>query len=336
MIFTILAAVFSILIIFFLFIIISFSPTFAYKGKHVLCTGGSSGIGFELAKEYIRRGANVTIVARNVSKLEAAVKDLQSLCTSTNQKVNMVSVDTSSSLAAVEKAFESATQKLGDISVLVNCAGISIAGEFDVLDTSQFQHMFNCNVMGSVFPTRAVISSMKKNREGRIIFVSSQIAQAAIHGYSAYAASKWALRGFAESLQMEVKPFNIYVSVSYPPDTATPGYDVEMLTKPSITKKLCESSQVFSPSQVAKDIVNMSAKGYFGISSGFDGWLLKQLHPGMTPVNHWFETLQLILFTPIAKVISIFIVTSWDRLIKHEVNTISPQEANIYPNKKKE
>jgi len=49
------------------------------------------------------------------------------------------------------------------------------------------------------------------------------LTQVAIHGYSAYGASKWALRGLAEALQMEVKPFGIYVSVSYPPDTDTPG-----------------------------------------------------------------------------------------------------------------
>ena len=49
------------------------------------------------------------------------------------------------------------------------------------------------------------------------------LAQVAIHGYTAYGASKWALRGLAEALQMEVKPFGIYVSVSYPPDTDTPG-----------------------------------------------------------------------------------------------------------------
>lgn len=54
--------------------------------------------------------------------------------------------------------------------------------------------------------------------------------QAAIHGYSAYAPSKWALRGFAEVLQMELKPYNVYVSVSYPPDTDTPGYQVQFIT----------------------------------------------------------------------------------------------------------
>lgn len=67
--------------------------------------------------------------------------------------------------------------------------------------------------------------------------------QAAIHGYTAYAASKWALRGLAEALQMECKPFNIYISVSYPPDTDTPGYKEEMTTKPDLTKTISESGK---------------------------------------------------------------------------------------------
>ncbi|RYH21495.1 SDR family NAD(P)-dependent oxidoreductase [archaeon] len=64
---------------------------------------------------------------------------------------------------------------------------------------------------------------MKARGRGHIVFVSSQVAQAAIHGYTAYAASKWALRGLAEALQMELKPYNVSVSVAYPPDTRTPG-----------------------------------------------------------------------------------------------------------------
>lgn len=83
--------------------------------------------------------------------------------------------------------------------------------------------MLRINVMGSILPTRACLSAMKKNRKGKIIFVSSQVGQIAIHGYTAYGASKWAVRGMAEALQQEVKPFNISVSIAYPPDTDTPG-----------------------------------------------------------------------------------------------------------------
>eukprot|EP01034_Spumella_vulgaris_P040057 gene40057-49533_t len=79
---------------------------------------------------------------------------------------------------------------------------------------------------------------------------------------------------------MECRPYNIYVSVSYPPDTDTPGYKVEMESKPEMTKHISESGAVFTPKDVALDLINYSTKGYFGISSGLDGWLLKQLHPG--------------------------------------------------------
>jgi len=153
---------------------------------------------------------------------------------------------------------------------------------------------------------------MKKLGGGRIVFVSSQVAQVAIHGYTAYAASKWALRGLAEALQMEVKPHGILVSVCYPPDTDTPGYEAEMLTKPDITKSLSESGDVFTSEQVADDILEFSAKGYYGISTGFDGWLLKQLHPGMSPCNNLWEVWQGIFFSGIARFISLFYIADWD------------------------
>lgn len=119
---------------------------------------------------------------------------------------------------------------------------------------------------------------------------------------------------------MELKPFNIFISVCYPPDTDTPGYEKEMSTKPALTKKLSESGSVFHPSSVAKDLVTYSNKGYFGISTGLDGWLLKQLHPGMSPVNCLWEVAQQILFSPIARMISIFYVKLWDaECSAHEV-----------------
>jgi 3-dehydrosphinganine reductase len=89
---------------------------------------------------------------------------------------------------------------------------------------------------------------------------------------------------------MELKPHKILVSVAYPPDTDTPGYHIEMQSKPELTKKLSSSGNVFPSSVVAKDIVDLSTRGYFGISTGLDGWLLKQLHPGKTAL-YAFNTL---------------------------------------------
>lgn len=290
-------------------------------GSHVVVTGGSSGIGLAVAEEYLRNGSNVTIIARDERKLKTALKALEIICDEVkknnknhvNVSVMSVSVDVCSNVSNISKCLDKCIKKFGPVDVLINCAGTSVAGEFDVLPEEEFEHMLRVNVLGSVYPTRAIIDGMKKTNKGRIVFVASQVAQAAIYGYTAYAASKWALRGLAEALQMEVKPYNIYVSVAYPPDTDTPGYQTEMLTKPALTKKLSESGSVFNASVVAKDIFTMSNKGYFGISTGLDGWLLKQLHPGMSPLNSSSEVLQQIVVSPIARIISVFIIFFWDR-----------------------
>lgn len=300
-----------------------FVQTFEYRDRHVFITGGSSGIGLELAKEYLKLGAKVTIAARNKEKLNQAADTLRSLG---NVAVFAVSVDTSTNEETVIKAMSQSVELFGDVDVLVNCAGVSIAGEFDLLDPNEFERMLRTNVLGSVFPTRAALPGMKKKQSGRIIFVSSQAGQVAIHGYSAYGASKWALRGLAEALQMEVKPFGIFVSVAYPPDTDTPGYKTEMETKPSVTKKLSEAGQVFPADVVAKDIIKYSTRGYFGISTGLDGWLLKQLHPGMTPVNSIAEVMQQIIFSPIARIISVFYLLSWDSLVAAELRNSESHE----------
>lgn len=87
------------------------------------------------------------------------------------------------------------------------------------------------NYLGGVYCTKSVIPTMKSRKFGRILFVSSQAGQIGIFGYSAYSATKFALRGLVEALQMEVKPYNIYVTLSFPPDTDTPGFKEELLTK---------------------------------------------------------------------------------------------------------
>lgn len=321
------------------------TPVYSYEGKHVLVTGGSSGIGLAVAEEYLRRGARVTIVARDRKKLKEAEEYLAEVSESLSAaegnierngpRILSISCDVACSEETVVQAFEPALRAFGPVDVLVNCAGSSVAGAFDELQSSEFERMLRINVLGSVYPTRAVLPGMKRIGGGRIVFVASQVAQVAIHGYSAYGASKWALRGMAEALQMEVKPFGILVSVCYPPDTDTPGYKAEMETKPSLTKQLSESGSVFKAENVAKDIVKLSGQGYFGISTGLDGWLLKQLHPGMTPINNVWEVVQQILFSPLARCISVFYLLAWDALCfkhKRELDTtiasISANQAN--------
>lgn len=76
--------------------------------------------------------------------------------------------------------------------------------------------------------------------------------------------------------------------------------------------------QVFSAQAVAKDLVDGSTEGYYGVSTGLDGWLLKQLHPGMSPANHTWEVLQQVLFGPLCRLVAVCYVLAWDGMVGAE------------------
>uniref|UniRef100_A0A665U8Q3 3-dehydrosphinganine reductase n=1 Tax=Echeneis naucrates TaxID=173247 RepID=A0A665U8Q3_ECHNA len=225
------------------------------NGAHVVVTGGSSGIGKCIAIECYRQGAFITLVARDEAKLLQAKKEVEKFAINDKQVVLCISVDVSRDYSQVESVIKQAQEKLGPVDMLVNCAGTSISGKFEEVELCLQQKLMEVNYLGSVYPTRAVITTMKERRMGRIMFVSSQAGQIGLFGYTAYSPSKFALRGLAESLQMEIKPYNIYVTVAYPPDTDTPGLAEENKTKPLETKLISETSGVSQPDQVAKIMV---------------------------------------------------------------------------------
>jgi len=224
--------------------------SYSLRGKHVVVTGGSSGIGKAVALEALQAGAAVTLMARKVPTLEAAKAELFK-STSTDAKVFVKAIDVGSGLAAVEAAFLGAVQAAGqEVDVLVNCAGNSIPGTFEELDPAAFESMMRVNYFGSVYPTRAVVPSMKARGSGRIVFVSSQAGQVGVFGFSAYSPSKFALVGLAQVLRMELQPHGISVSVAYPPDTDTPGFIEENTHKPEETRLISETAGLFKPEVV--------------------------------------------------------------------------------------
>ncbi|XP_028631456.1 3-ketodihydrosphingosine reductase isoform X3 [Grammomys surdaster] len=227
----------------------------ALPGAHVVVTGGSSGIGKCVAIECYKQGAFITLVARNEDKLLQAKKEIEKHSINDKQVVLCISVDVSQDYNQVENVIKQAQEKLGPVDMLVNCAGTSLTGKFEELEVSSFEKLMSINYLGSVYPSRAVITTMKERRVGRIVFVSSQAGQLGLFGFTAYSSSKFALRGLAEALQMEVKPYNVYVTVAYPPDTDTPGLAEENKTKPLETRLISETTAVCKPEQVAKQIV---------------------------------------------------------------------------------
>uniref|UniRef100_G3PJ70 3-dehydrosphinganine reductase n=1 Tax=Gasterosteus aculeatus aculeatus TaxID=481459 RepID=G3PJ70_GASAC len=263
------------------------------NGAHVVVTGGSSGIGKCIAIECYRQGAFITLVARDEAKLLQAKKELEKFAINDKQVVLCISVDISSEYSQVESVIKQAQEKLGPVDMLVNCAGMAVSGRFEEMEVDRFKKLMEVNYLGSVYPTRAVITTMKERRMGRIMFVSSQAGQIGLFGYTAYSPSKFALRGLAESLQMEL-PY----------------------TGPLETKLISETSGVCQPDQVAKIIVRDAVQGNFNSSVGPDGYMLSALTCGMSPVTSITEGLQQIVTMGLFRTIALFYLGSFDSIVR--------------------
>lgn len=295
----------------------SISPSvFELRGSHILITGGSSGIGKEIAIEAVKHGANVTLLARNEPKL-AEAKDIieKFIQDATKQKVLCISVDVSKEYEPVEFAIQKAVAELGPVDMLVNSAGISFPGEFDNLSIDQFRNMMDVNYFGSIFATHAVIAEMKRRRQGRVVFLSSQAGQMGLYGFTGYSPTKFALRGLAEALQMEVKPYNIRICIAFPPDTDTPGLREEMKTKPLETKLISDTSGIFEANHVARIILNDAVNGRFQSYIGFDGLILSSVTSGMSPVTSVLSAMFQVVTMSMLRAVSLFYLMHFDQIV---------------------
>jgi NAD(P)-dependent dehydrogenase (short-subunit alcohol dehydrogenase family) len=178
------------------------------KSKVYLITGAGSGLGLEIAKQAFSEGNKVIATGRNTDKITKAIND-----TTNNLFVVQMNVTNPNEINSVIK---SAVEKYGTIDVLVNNAGNFYAGFFEGLSQNQVEQQMAINLFGPMNVTRAVLPVMRKNKSGHIITISST---AAIVGYelcTAYAASKFGLEGFMESLQIEVAPLGINTTIVEP------------------------------------------------------------------------------------------------------------------------
>lgn len=255
-----------------------------YAGKHVVITGGSSGIGKALAHILVKAGASVTIVARNEGRLQAAAKELappdESLATAA--RVNIACADCSDP-DIVDKMVDDVERQFGPIDVLVNGAGSAVGGYFEKMEPQTFQHMMKANYFAQLYPTHSVFKRMAERRSGHIVFVTSVAAQIGIFGHSAYCPTKFALRGLAEAIWYEAKPFGIGVTVVYPPDTDTPGYEAEKFSMPPETQEMSGTAGLYAPAVVAQHIANGVMHKRYKVTSGFIGKVIGVLSGGLNP-----------------------------------------------------
>jgi NAD(P)-dependent dehydrogenase (short-subunit alcohol dehydrogenase family) len=177
-----------------------------------LITGTSTGIGLETALLFARRGYQVYAGART----PASSDGLQHAVAEGLPLVPLaLDVDDDDSV-------REATAHVGPVDVLVNNAGIGSAAPVELMPMAEIRTMFETNLFGAVRMMHAVLPSMRSRRRGAIVNVTSMLGRITLPGHGAYAATKFALSAFSESLAMEMKPFGVRVAVIEPGVVLTP------------------------------------------------------------------------------------------------------------------
>ncbi|NMB63300.1 MAG: SDR family oxidoreductase [Spirochaetes bacterium] len=251
-----------------------------FAGKTVFIPGGSSGIGLSVAKLLSREGANVAIFARNRTRLEEAMKEIEQAKKRHGQRFAWYQCDVSDN-AQVKKVFTQALRQFDSCDVLINCAGRAYPKYFEDISYKQFEETMKINMFG-IWNTCSFLVPHMKQKGGYIVNTSSLAGLVGVFGYSDYSASKFAIVGFSEVLRSELKRYNITVSVLCPPDTDTPGFEVENRTKPDETKEISKSARVMSPDEVAQALLKGMKKKKFIILANFDSkltWIAKRYAP---------------------------------------------------------
>lgn len=163
-------------------------------------TGASSGIGRATALEFAKKGYDVVLAARRQTQLEAVAEQ----CEQYGIRAMVVAANTSIE-EDVQKIATVAVEALGRIDVWVNGAAVSVYAKFEETPTDDFRQVFETNVLGYAYGSRAAIKRFKLQEFGTLINISSVNAVAPVPYSSAYVASKYAVRGMTESLRMELQ-----------------------------------------------------------------------------------------------------------------------------------
>ncbi len=232
------------------------------SGKLVLISGGSSGIGLSLAKIMAKNGASLIICARRESQLALAKEEITREFSSGNQFIETVSVDMRDA-ETVKTILEPVLNRLGTPDYAVHSAGVVYPAIFEKISSEQFHWMMDTNYFGAVNLFQVIIPRMKERKSGHIIAMGSAASFIGIWGYSAYSGSKYAIRGLCDVLRSELKPYNVRMSIVYPPDTDTPQLAYENQFKPKITREVSGTIKPLSPDFVAGKIFEGIMKNRF-------------------------------------------------------------------------
>ncbi|MFG1792527.1 SDR family oxidoreductase [Nocardia sp. NPDC049149] len=239
-----------------------------WAGRHVVVTGGSSGIGLAVTESALAAGARVSVVAL----ADAALERLSAAAQATPDVLTVVAADVSNQ-QQVAAALDRARVANGRIDAVIACAGIAKPNYFESLTDGDFTRHMAVNYFGALHVIRAALPDLKTGERASITVISSMAAVLPCFGYGAYSPSKFAVRALCEVLRQELKPHGITVTVVLPPDVDTPQLAAESATKPPELQALSGSTPI-TAEQVAQALLVGAARGDASVIPSWNARLL--------------------------------------------------------------
>lgn len=190
--------------------------------KVALITGTSSGFGLLSALALAGKGYQVIAGMRDLSRKDKLVQQAEQA--GVLGRIHLMTMDVTNT-ASIDSAVSAITQQFGRIDVLVNNAGLAVGGFVEEVSMEEWRLQMDTNFFGLVEVTKAVLPVMRNQRSGTIINISSVSGLLGFPGYAPYAASKYAVEGFSESLRQEMSPFGIKVVLVEPGSFRTPLWE---------------------------------------------------------------------------------------------------------------
>ena len=223
------------------------------RGKVVVITGASAGVGRATAQRFARDGASIALLARGEAGLEGARRDVEAL----GGRAITCPVDVADA-AAVDAAAARAEAELGPIDVWINCAMATVFGEFKDLTMEEFRRVTEVTYLGYVHGTHAALMRMLARDAGTIVQVGSALAYRAIPLQSAYCGAKHAIRGFTDAVRTELlhDRCKVWITEVHMPALNTPQFE---WCKNKMEHKSQPVPPIYQP-EVAADAVHFAAQ----------------------------------------------------------------------------
>lgn len=248
----------------------------ALKGKTVVITGGSGGIGAKVGLYAAVKGATPVLLARSVDKLEE-VKKMIAEYTGVEPIIHRLDV---SDPEAVDTVFDSILNEVQQVDVLVNNAGFGVFDFFHEADLQDLKNMLDVNVFGLMACTRKVLPQMVERGSGHVINVASLAGKIATPKSTVYSATKHAVLGFSNGLRMELADTDIHVTAINPGPVNTNFFNIADESGDYLKNV---AQYMLEPDEVAKKIVEVMEKPRREINVPFvmnAGSRMYQMFPG--------------------------------------------------------